>query len=167
MKNPLFMIPVITLSLFTSCNELKVSEDDDDGGEDGGTNAVFMLTGFSVTENAVINNLKPSIVVSFNKTVDAASVTGSAVTLDSGGTQVSLVLTVSGAQITAVPQLRLEGMKAYTLTVGTAVKDSAAANLAAAAVLHFSVTDPNNAVYVSAAGSASNSGLSPEYIWIR
>ncbi len=133
MKKLFPLFPVLAFFAFASCNELKVSEDDDTDDSDGGANAVFALTGFSIAENAVVDDLKPSITVTFNKTLDAASVTGSAVTLDSGGVAVAVGITVSGQNAVVVPRLR------------------------------FSVTDPDDSVYVSAAGSVSDSGLSPDH----
>lgn len=166
MKKRFFMIPVMAFFLFTACDELNVSEDEEDeadGGSGGGTPAAFAVSSFSLMENAVVNDLKPSITITFNRTVDAASVAGSAVTLDSGGTAVSVALSVSGPTITAMPQLHLENTKTCTLTVGTAVKDTAAAAKNLGAVWVAGGTNPITATISLIGGVSLLGGYSTDF----
>ncbi len=111
------------------------------------THAAPAVTSTIPTTGAVNVALDASIVVDFSKAMDAASVTSSSVVLAASGVPVATqaVLSANQRRLTITPASPLAGLMPYTLTLTSALRDTAGNALVAFTPLTFTTLDPSKA----------------------
>ena len=101
--------------------------------------------------NAVNVALATPIVVDFSKAIDPATVTSSSVVLNAGPNVITsqLVMSANRRRLTLTPASPLAGLTAHTLTLTTAIRDSAGVPLAPFTPLTFTTLDPSKATILA------------------
>ena len=101
--------------------------------------------------NAVNVALATPIVVDFSKAIDPATVTSSSVVLNAGPNVITsqLVMSTNRRRLTLTPASPLAGLTAHTLTLTTAIRDSAGVPLAPFTPLTFTTLDPSKATILT------------------
>ena len=101
--------------------------------------------------NAVNVALATPIVVDFSKAMDPATVTSSSVVLNAGPNVITsqLVMSANRRRLTLTPASPLAGLTAHTLTLTSAIRDSAGVPLAPFTPLTFTTLDPSKATILA------------------